>query len=68
MKLSPKMPKYRSQNGFEISCHKIRLKEVKPLDLGRGQGAIWRKSGAYTEVREHFEADRNAAIGQEVMV
>ena len=41
---------------------------LKPLDLVRGQGAIWFKSGAYTRVREHFEANRNAAIGQEMNV
>jgi hypothetical protein len=27
---------------------------------------IWFKSGAYTLVREHFKADRNAAIGRKM--
>jgi hypothetical protein len=40
----------------------------KNLVFVRGQGAIRFKSGAYTEVREHFEADRNTAIGQNMRV
>jgi hypothetical protein len=40
----------------------------KFLDLGREQGAIRFESGAHTAVREHFESDRNAAIGQEMNV
>ena len=40
----------------------------KSLDLVREQGAIRFKSAAYTAVREHFESDRNAAIGQEMKV
>jgi len=35
----------------------------KILDYVRGQGVIRFKSGAYTSVREHFEADHNVAIG-----
>jgi hypothetical protein len=40
----------------------------KPFDFGCGQGAIRFKSGAYTSVREHFEANRNAVHGQKMMV
>jgi hypothetical protein len=29
---------------------------------GSGQGADWRKSGAYTLVCEHFEPSRNTAM------
>jgi len=39
----------------------------RALDLVRGQGLGRFKSGAYTIVREHFEATHNAAIGQEIM-
>ncbi|MGD9226892.1 MAG: hypothetical protein PVF26_10370 [Desulfobacterales bacterium] len=31
--------------------------------LPEGKASIRFKSGAYTAVREHFESDRNAAIG-----
>jgi len=41
---------------------------IKPLDLVRGQGKIRFESGAYTRVREYFEPDFNAAIGQEMRV
>ncbi len=40
----------------------------KYADFGSGQGAIRFKSGAYTLVREHFEADRNAAMGQKMRI
>ena len=36
----------------------------KRLDIVRGQGLMRFKNGAYTLVREYFEPDRNAAIGQ----
>jgi hypothetical protein len=32
----------------------------------RGQGARWWKRGAYTLVREHFTAARNAVIGYQM--
>ena len=35
--------------------------------LFAGKASIRFKSGAYTLVREHFELNRNAAIGQEMM-
>ena len=41
---------------------------LKALDLARGQGEIRFKNGAYTQVREYFEPDFNAAIGQEMRV
>jgi hypothetical protein len=44
----------------------IIIAACKRLDLVRGQGGIRFESGAYTSVREHFETDRNAAIGQEM--
>jgi hypothetical protein len=40
--------------------------DPKCPDFVRGQGAIWFKNGAYTAVREYFEANRNAAIGQKM--
>jgi len=59
---------------FSIEGFKKRrefLKNTKPafraLDLVRGQGVSRFKSGAYTLVREHFEAAHNTAIGQEIM-
>jgi hypothetical protein len=36
----------------------------KTVDFYRGHGLIRFKSGAETIVREHFEANRNAAIGE----
>jgi hypothetical protein len=36
---------------------------LKNVDQGSGQGAGRRKSAAYTEVCEHFEPTRNAAMG-----
>ena len=36
--------------------------------LSESKASIQRKSGAYTYVREHFELNRNAAIGQKIMV
>jgi hypothetical protein len=38
----------------------------KSVDFFRGQGFIRFKSGAYTIVREHFEANYNAAIGKKM--
>jgi 3-methyladenine DNA glycosylase Tag len=35
---------------------------LKKVDQGSEQGAVWRKSGAYTIVFEHFEPNRNAAM------
>jgi hypothetical protein len=53
------------------TSHEELIKDTKPvfraLDLVRGQGVSRFKSGAYTIVREHFEAARNTAIGQEMM-
>jgi hypothetical protein len=47
------------------------IKDTKPafraLDLVRGHDVCRFKSGAYTTVREHFEAAHNTAIGQEMM-
>ena len=40
------------------------LVPVSNPDSVQGQGTIDLKSGAYTSVREHFQTDRNAAIGQ----
>jgi hypothetical protein len=36
---------------------------LKNMDQGSGQGAGRLKSGAYTEVFEHFESGRNTAMG-----
>jgi hypothetical protein len=36
---------------------------LKNVDQGSGQGAVRRKSGAYTLVCEHFEPSRNTALG-----
>ena len=44
------------------------LKNLKPLDFVREQGAEPLKSGAYTLVREHFEWVRNTALGQKIKV
>ncbi len=52
---------------FRLIILKSKLVD-KPLDFVRGQGAIRFKSGAYTLVREHFESDWNAAIGQKMTV
>jgi hypothetical protein len=41
---------------------------IKRLDDIRGQGLIRFKSGAYTIVREYFEAAYNAAIGYQMRV
>ena len=38
------------------------------LDRGWEQGVARFKRGAYTTVREHFEASRNKAIWQEMMI
>jgi len=35
---------------------------LKNVDQGSWQGAVWRKSGAYTIVCEHFEPSRNTAM------
>jgi hypothetical protein len=35
----------------------------KNVDQGSWQGAVRRKSGAYTVVCEHFEPIRNTAMG-----
>jgi hypothetical protein len=35
----------------------------KNVDKGSWQGAVRRKSGAYTLVCEHFEPSRNAVMG-----
>jgi len=40
----------------------------KRLDFVRGQDVIRFKNGAYTLVREYFEADHNTAIGQKMNV
>ena len=40
------------------------LVPVSNPDSVQGQSTIDLKSGAYTSVREHFQTDRNAAIGQ----
>lgn len=40
----------------------------KFLDLGREQGVVRFKSGAYTQVRQYFEPVHNVAIGQEMKV
>jgi hypothetical protein len=40
--------------------------DFKGLNFVRGQGVVRFKSGAYTTVREHFAANRNAAIGQKI--
>ncbi len=47
-----------------------RIKKLKPNPqvLFDSKASIRFKSGAYTTVREHFEADRNAAIGQKMRV
>ena len=42
--------------------------DFKRLDFVREQGGIRFKNGAYTQVREYFESDRNAAIGQKMTV
>ena len=38
------------------------------LDFVLGQGGIQVESGAYTIVREHFELDPNAVIGQKMKI
>jgi hypothetical protein len=49
--------------------YKKTLKLVnKTLDFVRGRGMNCFKSGAYTKVREHFEAAHNDDIGQKMMV
>ncbi len=41
---------------------------LKRQVLFEGKASIQFKSGAYTIVREHFEPNRNAAIGREMKV
>ena len=42
--------------------------DAKWLDFVRGQDAIRFKNGAYTIVREYFETDCNAAVGQKMAI
>jgi hypothetical protein len=51
----------KSKSSASFNIFKLALKLSDPV---RGQGAIWFKSGAYTIVSEHFEPNRNAAIGK----
>jgi hypothetical protein len=63
------VPKFSFNNAKDSFCPSkfiIIIAAYKSLDLVRGQGGIRFKSGAYTSVREHFETDHNAAIGQEM--
>ena len=46
----------------KIPCYCVKL-GFKDVDHVRGQGLSRFKSGAYTLVREYFEAAYNAAIG-----
>jgi len=54
VKEGDKLKKNKSQTGFKGPYYV------------RGQGAIRFKNGAYTSVREYFEADRNTAIGHKM--
>jgi hypothetical protein len=63
-------PNFRSQKTFNPSHLSFysyfwdtTLEPIsKIVDRGSGQGAGWRKSGAYTAVCEHFEPARNTAL------
>ena len=47
----------------ELKTFEFFKSDFKTPDHTRRQGAIRFESGAYTLVREHFESDRNAALG-----
>jgi hypothetical protein len=40
---------------------------LKKVDQGSGQGAVRRKSGAYTLFCEHFEPSRNTAMSTQTL-
>jgi hypothetical protein len=47
--------------GSDLQLHGLKT-VIKTPEFFRGQGAIRFKSGAYTQVREHFEPNWNAVI------